>query len=94
MSLVGSFDLLTAGVGDGAAFCWTLSVHAKHRRKSDEVYAWTYFPGDYSDRPSDDRGINVGGSVAHLEVLDGDGNSLGFAGPSNQMNGKCIENCD
>jgi prepilin-type N-terminal cleavage/methylation domain-containing protein len=66
----------------------------KHRRKSDEVYAWTYFPGDYSDSPSDDRGINVGGSVAHLEVLDPDGNSLGFAGPSTQFNGKCLENCD
>ena len=66
----------------------------KHRRKSDEVYAWTYFPGDYSDRPSDDRGINVGGSVAHLENFDADGNSMGFAGPSNQFNGKCLENCD
>jgi prepilin-type N-terminal cleavage/methylation domain-containing protein len=66
----------------------------KHRRKSDEVYAWTYFPNDHSNGDSDDRGINVGGSVAHLEVFDADGNSQGFAGPSNQFNGKCVENCD
>jgi len=66
----------------------------KHRRNNDSVYGWSYFPGDHTDRPSDDRGINIGGSVAHLEVFDSNGNSMGFDGPSTQINGTCIENCD
>tara|TARA_B100000963_G_scaffold26437_1_gene19753 strand:+ start:1417 stop:1977 length:561 start_codon:yes stop_codon:yes gene_type:complete len=66
----------------------------KHRRNNDSVYGWSYFPGDHTDRPSDDRGINIGGSVAHLEVFDSNGNSMGFDGPSTQINGICIENCD
>ena len=66
----------------------------KHRRNNDTVHGWSYFPGDHTDRPSDDRGINIGGSVAHLEAFDNNGNSIGFEGPSTQIDGTCIENCD
>jgi len=67
----------------------------KHRRKSDEVYAWTYFPNDHSNGDSDDRGVNVGASIDHLKNYDADGNFDGsYHGPSNRFNGICVENCD
>ena len=67
----------------------------KHRRKSDEVYAWTYFPNDHSNGDSDDRGVNVGSGVDHLKNYDQNGNWDGsYHGPSNSFNGKCVENCD
>ena len=67
----------------------------KHRRKSDEVYAWTYFPNDHSNGDSDDRGVNVGASIDHLKNYDSDGNHDGsYHGPSNRFDGVCVENCD
>lgn len=50
----------------------------KHRRNNDSVYGWSYFSGDFTDRPSDDRGVNIGKSAE------------GFAG----MDGACLDNCD
>ena len=50
----------------------------KHRRNNDSVYGWSYFSGDFTDRPSDDRGVNIGKDAE------------GFAG----MDGACLENCD
>jgi len=67
----------------------------KHRRKSDEVYAWTYFPNDHSNGDSDDRGVNVGASIDHLKNYDSDGNHDGsYHGPSTRFDGVCVENCD
>ena len=50
----------------------------KHRRNNDSVYGWSYFSGDFTDRPSDDRGVNIGKDAE------------GFVG----MDGACLENCD
>ena len=50
----------------------------KHRRNNDSVYGWSYFSGDFTNRPSDDRGVNIGKSAE------------GYA----EMNGACLENCD
>ena len=50
----------------------------KHRRNNDSVYGWSYFSGDFTDRPSDDRGVNIGKDAE------------GFGG----MDGACLENCD
>ena len=50
----------------------------KHRRNNDSVYGWSYFSGDFTDKPSDDRGVNIGKSAE------------GFPG----MDGNCLENCD